>query len=524
MNSIIFARVSSREQEDTGYSLPAQEKLLKSYAEKQGFIASKIFSISESASGKKQREIFTGMMAFVKNQNIKILICEKVDRLTRNFKDAVMIDEWLEEDEERQVHLVKDSLVLHKNSRSQEKLNWGIRILFAKNYTDNLGEEVRKGQKEKIAQGWLPTKPPFGFKTIGEKGRKIHVVDREKAPFIRKMFELYSTGHYSLKTLTEKLYLDGFRSHGGNKVVKSRIHKLISDPFYIGRNVWNGEVYDGKQEKLIDEYTFNNAQRLLKSKTTPKYSKHEYLFKGLIRCYECTGLITWEAQKGTTYGHCNHYRNCSQKIWAKEWDVENQILSGFESLIIKDINVMDWLLKALKQSHQDEIFYNSSAIDELTKTHEQAKNRLDRLYDDKLDGKISEEYYDRKFKQYSQEKEKVVQAMKDHSKAGTKYISSAHEIFELSQKSKDLYLRGRIDQKRKLITSVFTNLMLNEGILKFDYTKAFELLIKAVEATNRSKTVFTSKIDGEIFEPSKKPITSAQNYSFSLLRPELLRG
>ena len=77
------------------------------------------------------------MMNYVKVNTIKIIICEKVDRLTRNFKDAVIIDEWLEKDEERQVHLVKDSLILHKNSRSQEKLNWGIRILFAKNYIDN---------------------------------------------------------------------------------------------------------------------------------------------------------------------------------------------------------------------------------------------------------------------------------------------------------------------------------------------------------------------------------------------------
>ncbi len=141
MKSVLLCRVSSKEQEETGYSLPAQEKLLNSYADRQNFKVAKVFSITESASGKKQREIFDNMMAYVKKEGIKIIICEKVDRLTRNFKDAVDIDEWLDKDEERQVHLVKDSLVLHKNSRSQEKLNWGIRILFAKNYIDNLSED-----------------------------------------------------------------------------------------------------------------------------------------------------------------------------------------------------------------------------------------------------------------------------------------------------------------------------------------------------------------------------------------------
>jgi DNA invertase Pin-like site-specific DNA recombinase len=189
---VIFARVSSREQEETGYSLPAQEKLLKQYTERKGFKIDKIFSISESASGKRQRDIFNEMLDYAKRNRLKIIVCEKVDRLTRNFKDAVMIDEWLEKDDERQVHLVKDTLVLHRNSRSQEKLNWGIRILFAKNYIDNLSEEVKKGQKEKIAQGWLPTKPPFGYRTVGEKGHKIHVVDKKTAPIVKRGFELYS--------------------------------------------------------------------------------------------------------------------------------------------------------------------------------------------------------------------------------------------------------------------------------------------------------------------------------------------
>src|SRR5574340_1147488 len=150
MKSVLLCRVSSKEQEETGYSLPAQEKLLSGYAESKGFEKAKVFSISESASGKKQRETFNGMMAYVNKNNVKVIVIEKVDRLTRNFKDAVMIDEWLEKDPERQVHFVKDSLVLHLNSRSQEKLNWGIRIIIAKNNIDNLSEEVRKGQVEKI--------------------------------------------------------------------------------------------------------------------------------------------------------------------------------------------------------------------------------------------------------------------------------------------------------------------------------------------------------------------------------------
>jgi DNA invertase Pin-like site-specific DNA recombinase len=188
MKAVIYTRVSSRGQEETGYSLPAQEKILREYAQRQSFEIAKVFSISESASGKRQREIFNQMISYVKRNGLRIILCEKVDRLTRNLKDAVMIDEWLEKDDQRQVHLVKDSLVLHKNSRSQEKLNWGIRIILAKNYIENLSEEIKKGQMEKIVQGWLPGTPPLGYKLVGQEKHKIAVIDDKKAPLVYFLF------------------------------------------------------------------------------------------------------------------------------------------------------------------------------------------------------------------------------------------------------------------------------------------------------------------------------------------------
>src|SRR3989339_777616 len=130
---IIFCRVSSKEQEETGYSLPAQEKYLKEYCYKKELAIDKVFKISESASGEKQRDKFGEMLKYVKDKKLKIIVCEKADRLTRN-------------------------------------------------YIDNLSEEVKKGQKAKIEAGWLPTKPPLGYKTVGEKGHKIHVIDDEVAP------------------------------------------------------------------------------------------------------------------------------------------------------------------------------------------------------------------------------------------------------------------------------------------------------------------------------------------------------
>src|SRR3989344_7525225 len=104
--AVLYCRVSSKEQEETGYSLDAQEKLLKEYSEKLGymFTTGDVFRISESASGKQIRKKFEEMLRYINKNNIDIILCEKIDRLTRNLKDAAIIDEWVHEKINREVH------------------------------------------------------------------------------------------------------------------------------------------------------------------------------------------------------------------------------------------------------------------------------------------------------------------------------------------------------------------------------------------------------------------------------------
>src|SRR3989344_2464464 len=228
--AVIYCRVSSKEQEETGYSLPAQEKLLTEYAQRKGLGILKVFSVAESASGAKQRKIFGEMMEYMRKKGIQILLCEKVDRLTRNLKEAVVANDWLEANEERQLHFVKQNLVIHKNAKSDEKFRWDIEIVLAKKFIANLSEEVKKGQKEKLSQGGLPHRPRLGFKSLNENGRISHIPDPEKAPYIQKAFELFATGRYSVARLVEAMYEEGLRSRSNKKVVKSRMDDILKEP------------------------------------------------------------------------------------------------------------------------------------------------------------------------------------------------------------------------------------------------------------------------------------------------------
>ena len=190
-NTVILARVSSKSQEDEGYSLDAQLKLLMGYCLKNNLTVVRVFKIAETASKQQSRKIFHELLTYLSKANVYHLAVEKTDRFTRNFRDAVAIDEWLDQDDNRRLHAVKENLLLHKNAKSDVKFMWNIHVSVAKKYTDNLREEAMKGWAEKLAQGWLPSTPPPGYMTITENGKHIHVPNPETKDSMIRMFKTY---------------------------------------------------------------------------------------------------------------------------------------------------------------------------------------------------------------------------------------------------------------------------------------------------------------------------------------------
>ncbi len=513
--AIAYCRVSSKEQEETGYSLPAQEKLLKEYAQRKDLVILKVFSVAESASGSKQRKVFSEMISYLNKNKIPNLLCEKVDRLSRNLKEAVIANDWVEEDLERKIHFVKQNLVVHKNAKSDEKFRWDIEIILAKKYISNLSEEVKKGQKEKIAQGWLPTKPPLGYKTTGDKGHKIHIIDQNKSPFIKKMFELYSTGNYSTPALVEVMHEEGLRNHSGKKVGKSRLYDLLSDPFYCGQMKWNQQVFPAKHEPIITKDLFNLVQEKMHRKfKVPKYQKHLPVFKAKMDCTECGGTITWETQKDHWYGHCNHYKTCSQKIWMRQEKVEDKLFPLFDNVAPKTKKVLEILEKTLKESHSGEIEYHTTSINEINKRLQTAQHRLEAIYEDKIDLKISPEFYNRKFAEYTKDKEDALESLKKINEGNTKYYETGFAIHELASKASRIYKskKATTEDKRLLLSKIFSNLSLNSNEIKADYTLAFEFLTKWIPVLNNT------------FEPEEYVDTKRQKSTFVPSHPILLRG
>ena len=494
MKAISLTRVSTREQAEEGYSLPAQEKLLAEYAKGKELVLKKRFSVPESASGKQERKTFNEMVQYLHDHpEIKILICEKVDRMTRNFNDAVSLDEWLSEDAERQIHFVKQNLIIHQNARSHEKFQWDIYIALARQYSNNLSEETKKGLYEKADQGHFPGNHKRGYKTIGDIGHKIWAVDDDKpdARYITKAFQLYETGNHTLSTLSKVLFEDGWKASNGKPISISEMHKLLIDPFYCGEFIWKGILYrkNIKHPALITKELFYSVQdRLQRKVKAGKYRKHTFQFGGsLLVCDGCGRAITWETHKGHIYGHCTGYKTeCPLKSkWIRQEKVEEKILETLDQFKVENPRLLEWIRKALKESHKDEIDYHETIVTDLDAQYLRIKNRLDKLYDDKVDGLLSKERYLQKQEEYELQINDILEAKEKHSKANINYQKLGINIFELAQVGREVYQNQEsMEKKKELLNFVFSNFKLNQEKLVPTPHNGFEVVFARAQKGN----------------------------------------
>ena len=483
--AVLLARVSSREQEE-GYSLSAQEKLIIDYAQKESLTIIKRFVFVESAKDSNKRKIFKEMMAFLnKRGDVNFLLCEKVDRLTRNLQDAVEANNWIDKNPDNKIVFVKQSLVIHKDSKSNEKFQWDIHTVMAKNYINNLSDEIKKGMIEKAEQGIFPTTAPLGYlnKRIieGKKDIRFIEMDLVRAPLIEKAFKYYATGAYSLKKLGDKLYEEGLRTKKGNKVSICVLDVILKNPFYIGKFYYKGKLYKGTQDPLTSEGVFDLVQMILGTPGSGKFRKHNFTYKGLIKCGECGCSVTAEVQKNYIYYHCTHYKPCKQKFYTREELINEQVVAMLGNLKIPS-EIVEAIKESLKNSHKSEMIFHNNILADLKRRLGVYQVRLDKLYDDKVDAKISFEFYQKKQIEYAKERNNILAQIKKYNGANLDYYKTGVNILELATRAKEIFLNRTSEQKRELLSFIVSKCFLEDEKLEFEYKKPFDIIIDRVKS------------------------------------------
>ena len=474
MKCVIYARVSSKEQEREGFSIPAQKKLLVQYASQHGFEVMRQFTDVETAKT-AGRSSFGSMVEYLRaNRDVKAILVEKTDRLYRNFKDYVLLEELSLE-----IHLVKENEVISKDSRSHAKFVHGIKVLLAKNYIDNLSEEVRKGMREKAEQGEYPAKAPLGY--CNDKVSRLVKPDPKYAPLVVRLFELYQTGEYSLASLRDLVYREGWRTPTGRKIAKSMVEMILKNPFYVGDFLWNGEQYAGKHQPLVSRQSFERIQAALRSTASPRGNRRGFLFRGILKCRHCGCAIVGELKKGKyVYYHCTQARGKCEQPWNREEVIDQQMAGVFKAIEI-DQRAVDDVVRALKDSYRGERVFREAEIKRLTKRKAELQVRLDKAYEDRLDGVIDERYWRDISTKWRNEQDSVTAQMERLTGSNRDYVDQAIEILELSKLAYSLYVSRDGSEKRQLLKTVLSNCLFDGVTLYPTYKKPFDLIAEGVQ-------------------------------------------
>ena len=467
--AVLYARVSSKDQEKEGYSIPAQLKLLREYALKHGFTIVKEFIDVEraKATGRKQ---FGEMLRFLNgNPGCRTVIVEKTDRLYRNFRDFVTL-----EDLNVEVHLPKEGQVISKDSKSQAKLLHGIQLVIARNFIENLREEVRKGMREKAEQGIYPSHAPFGYRN--NKLQRTIEVDPEKAPILKRMFELYATGQYSLARLG-KLVSEEF----GIRHPKSYLERILKNPFYIGLFVWEGKTYKGTHTPLVGNELFERVQAGFRGHHKPKYRKHEFAYSGLLRCAYDDCMVTAELKKGKyAYYHCTGYRGKCELPYFREEELGERLGEVLKKIHIPD-QVLGPLQKAIVEDRGRSEEHRGHEAERLRQRLAAIRRRIDQAYLDKLDGKISEDFWLRKMEEWQGEEQQILIAIQGLDEIKPDRVLDSVRILELANKAYSLYVRQDSTERAKLLRIVLSNCRLDATSVYPTYRKPFDLICGAAK-------------------------------------------
>lgn len=474
MNCVLYARVSSKEQEKEGFSIPAQRKLLREYAATHNMKVVKEFTDIETAKA-AGRTLFGEMVQFFKdNKETRIILVEKTDRLYRNFSDYVLLEQL-----DLEIHLVKEGEVISKDSRSHAKFIHGIKLLMAKNYIDNLSEEVKKGMREKAEQGEFPGKAPLGY--LNDKSQKLVVSDRKFAPLIQRLFELYASGGYSLSSLSKQIGKEGWRRRSGKAIGKSTVEAILKNPFYIGEFDWKGHRYPGKHESLVDRCLYDQVQKLLRTGAPPRSGRKQFLFSGLLKCSTCGCTIVGELKKGRyIYYHCTKARGPCDHPWIREEKLNLRMAAVLKAIEIDESTVSD-ITNALKDSHSDEKAFREKELSRLQSRQEALQQRLDKAYEDRLDGVIDERYWSDVSQKWRAEQDGIVAQIGRLTDASRDYVDEATEILELSKRAYSLYVKQETIEKRQLLKSLLSNCTSDGTTLYPTYKKPFNMIAEGVQ-------------------------------------------
>jgi site-specific DNA recombinase len=470
--SICFAyiRVSDAyKQGKKGVSLPEQRDAIKRYAVAHNLTVIQWFEERKTAA-KRGRLVFTKMLALLKKRKATGVIIHKIDRSARNLHDWLAIGDL--SDAGFAIHFAGESVDL--NTRGG-RLSADIQAVVAADYIRNLREETIKGFYGRLKQGIYPLPAPLGYLDRG-KG-KAKEIDPARGPLVRRTFELYDSGRYTLETLSEELYRIGLRSKKGEQVTRNGLSVILNNPFYMGvisirkRN----ESFAGIHAPLISRALFERVQDRLRGRVNVKVVSHDFEFRRLFTCEFCDRTLTGEVHHKWTYYRC-HTQTCLTRCVpepairdAVRLELIRLSFSGLEQVFIE---------QEVERATQSILDRTKTGLEILHAGLGQVRMRLERMTDALIDGLIEKAVYEERRQSLLARQQELQVAIKERTENPQRTVEKLQAYFEFANSAWLSYSRGEVPDKRSLLKRVTSKRSASPQNVAVELSFPFALMAK----------------------------------------------
>jgi len=444
-----YIRVSTTRQGERGVSLIEQREAIERYAAKNSLEISQWFEEQETAA-KGGRPHFNRMLRLLRAKKAVGVIIHKIDRSARNLKDWAELGELI--DAGVIIHFASESLDL--TSRGG-RLSADLQAVVAADFIRNLREETKKGFYGRLKQGLFPRPAPLGY--LDTRPGQAKIPDPDRAPLIRRAFELYATGKYSQTELGQELFRLGLRNRSGRKLDKNFLGRMLKDSFYMGiiHIKKTDERYLGIHRPLISKQLFDDVQQVLAGNFSGIRSRHDFLFRQLFQCKLCSRSLIGESKKGHTYYRC-HTPSCPE-TGIREETIEQSVMDKLR-LIELDGAENKYLRTKIEHLQQHWAEHKGQVIDSLQIQIAQAKDKLNRLTDAYLDATLDRETFEQRKTALLMERRDLEDRIERLRNENSVQLPQRLErMLELTNNACSLYISSSQSEKRELLHSISSN-------------------------------------------------------------------
>ena len=496
MKVAIYARVSSDSQ-DVDLSISAQLRALRDFAAKHNYQVIREY-VDEAESGRTtDRPAFREMIALTKSKHppFEAILVWKLNRFARNRLDSITYKKLLRD---RGIKVVSINEPLEDTPSGH--LLEGIIETVDEFYSENLGQDIRRGIRESAERGFYPGgRPPYGYHKVkvndGDRIRyrlEPESEDSMAIKTIRTIFSLAAKGK-GCKEIAKALN-DGLLRTGNNRRWgATTVHKILNNEAYCGTLVWGGRpghsaIHSGippvrvenAWPAIIDQETLYsvgqkisaNAPVEIHPRTVPSF----YLLSGLLYCSCGKAMIGRSAKSHRYYYYvCNRsYKQgkdaCAAVNLPKE-KLENLVIEQIKSKILTP-ECLDELVKLVNEELDSANILLKDKLDAIDIELYDVGDRLSKLYDALETGKLNLDDLAPRIKELKAKQDELskarVQTEADMVVAGVQHVD-VETVKSYAQDLRSLLEEADFTQSKTFLRSFVERITIEASKAKIQY-------------------------------------------------------